>query len=438
MKKSGLVFLPLFLLAALLFASGVFVRRNVAIAESGRTEGILWAGAPRLFGLGEGNMEPQDVFKSVLLALESDYVEKIGDKKKLTYGAIESMVEALNDPYSQFLTPARRKSVEEAEQGQFHGLGAIVLLQRAKHKDLTYERLMVANVLPGSPAEKAGLVPGDVIARIEGRYFIQIPNDVLMEDVDPESIRELFPLAKEDDDRPLLTYKEVLDLLSADGKTVGLTVLHPDNPKTVELKVTLGPTKVPAVESRMAEPGVGYVALRGLTRNSANEVKAAVDRLKGEGATSMIVDLRDSFGGPIREAQQVAALFTRGPLGYVVRQKTPKQPLNIANPTPFEGRVVVLINRATLGASELLASALAEHLKAPVVGAPTFGDGLDQTLIPLADGSAIQLTTGKFLTSAGVDFHQKGIKPTNPVVGPPARQLETALTLAKAPGGAGA
>jgi carboxyl-terminal processing protease len=437
LKKTGLALIPLgFLIAVALFTAGAFVRHRLANAEP--PKGILWAAASRTpFGIGEGNMDPKDVFQTVLESLKTDYVDGIGDQKKLTYGAVEAMVEALHDPYSLFLTPERRKAVEEAESGQFHGLGAIVLLQRASHKDVTYERLMVANVLPGSPAEKAGILPGDIISRVEDKYFFQIPDDVMAEDVDPANVRELFPEVKEDEEINLLSYKDALDQLSQDGKTVNMVLLRADQTKPLNMKVTLGPTTVAPVISRMAENGVGYLSIRGLTQNSSAEVQKALDQLSGQGAKSLVVDLRDSFGGPLDQAKEIAARFTKGPLGFVVRQKSGKQPIPLADAKPFTGHVVVLVNRATLGTSELIAAALAEELKAPIVGTATFGDGLDQTLIPLDDGSAIQLTTGKFLTSAGTDFNQKGIKPTRLVADTPAKQLEAAVALAKASGASG-
>jgi carboxyl-terminal processing protease len=436
LKKSALAVIPLGLLAVGLFTAGAFVRHRLADADP--PHGILWAAATRPpFSIGEGNMDPKDVFQTVLESLKSDYVDGISDQKKLTYGAIEAMVEALHDPYSLFLTPERRKSVEEAENGQFHGLGAILLPQRAHYKDVTYERLTVANVLPGSPAEKAGLVPGDIIARIGEKYFFQMTDDVLPEDVDPTNVRALFPEVKDDEEINLLSYKDALDQLSQDGKTVTLGVVHANQTKPVDVKVALATTTVTPVTSRMAEDGVGYLSIRGLTKNSSAQVQKALGELSSQGAKSLVVDLRDSFGGPLDQAKEIAARFTKGPLGYVVRQKSGKQPIAVASSEPFSGRVVVLVNRATLGTSELIAAALEEELKAPVVGTATFGDGLDQTLIPLDDGSAIQLTTGKFLTAGGADFNQKGIKPTRLVADSPAKQMEAALALAKAPGTSG-
>ncbi|MBW3623053.1 MAG: PDZ domain-containing protein [Armatimonadetes bacterium] len=436
MNKSRLLILPTAILAVALFCGGAFVRQHYAKADG--PKGVLWAGLSRPFGGGGGGAEPVEVFDTVLQSLQTEYVDKITDPKKLTYGAIESMVASLHDPYSMFLTPERRKALDEAEQGRFHGLGAIVLPQRTKYKDVTYERLTVANVLPGSPAEKAGLQPGDVIQKVNGKFFFQIPDDILAEDLDPETLKELLPAAKDIEEKGFLSYKEAMETLSPDGKTVTLAVLHPGQTKPVDLKVALGPTTVPAVESRMLQPGVGYLAVRGFMRNSPAEVQRAMDQLQQQGAKSLVLDLRNSFGGPLVETTKVAGQFMGGTLAHVIRQKSAKSPVMAEGKTRFDGKIVVLVNRATLGTSELLAAALAEQVKAPVVGATTFGDGLDQTLIPLEDGSAIQLTTGKFLTSAGVDFNAKGIKPTHPVAGTPEKQLEAALALAKSAGGAGA
>lgn len=434
LKKTRILVIPAAILAVGLFCGGAFVRQHMAKADGPR--GILWAGLARPFGGGEGGAEPVEVFETVLKSLQSEYVDKITDQKKLTYGAIESMVAALHDPYSQFLTPERLKALEEAEQGQFHGLGAIILPERTTFKDVTYERLLVANVLPGSPAEKAGIQPGDVIRKVNGKFFFQIPNDVLPEDMDPNTLKELLPDSKDLEENGFLTYKEAMELLSADGKTVGLVVQRTGQPKPMDLKVALAPTKVAPVEAKVLESGVGYLAIRGFTKDSHQEVEKAIKQLRQEGVKSLIVDLRNSFGGSLTEAGTVAGQFFEGPLGFVVRQKPGKTPIRTVIGERFGGKVVVLVNRATIGSSELLAAALAEQLKAPVVGATTFGDGLDQTLIPLEDGSAIQLTTGKFLTSSSVDYNGKGIKPSNPVAGAPEKQLEAAVALARSAGAA--
>jgi carboxyl-terminal processing protease len=153
---------------------------------------------------------------------------------------------------------------------------------------------------------------------------------------------------------------------------------------------------------------------------------------KQNGAKSVVLDLRNNFGGPLDQARKVAALFAKGPLGYVVEPKSAKKTLSIpTDPNRYDGKVIVLVNGATLGTSELLAAALADQTKARVVGTTTFGDGLDQSLIPLDDGSALQLTTGRFLTSSGADFHQTGIKPTDIVTASPDQQLAKAMSLAK-------
>ena len=438
MNNTRFLVIPGAILAVGLFCGGAFVRQHMAHADGPR--GVLWAGLSSPFRGGvEGGAEPLEVFETVLDSLRSEYVDKISDQKKLTYGAIQSMVEALHDPYSHFLTPERRKSVEEAENGRFHGLGAILLPERVKYKDVTYERLLVANVLPGSPAAKAGIMAGDFIKKVNNKFFFQIPDDVLAEDLNPNTLKELLPSAKDMEENGFLSYKDAIEQLSDDGKVVSLSLQRSGQPKPIDVKVTLAPTTVPPVEYRALDGGVGYLAIRGFTRDSHAEVRKAVAQLEQGGAKSIVIDLRDSFGGRLSEAGQVAGQFITGPMGYIVRQKGTKTPIKtVAGEGRFGGRVVILVNRATLGASELLASALAEELKAPIVGVNTFGDGLDQTLIPLQDGSAIQLTTGKFLTSANLDYNGKGIKPTNPVTGAPDKQLEAAVALARNPNGTGA
>lgn len=413
---------PLLLVAMLSFFAGRAVRYHLGGSET-----------PVAAITGGYNLHPVDVFKAVLDALNRDYVDKITDQKKLTYGAVDNMVGSLNDPYSRFLTPQQRKFLDEAEAGRFHGLGAVLLLKPAVHNGMKHFRLVVVATVPGGPARAAGIKPGDIITRIDDGYFLQLPTESDQDLPDRDSLQGLIPLPGRGDAVPrLIEYKEAMQILSRDGAKVKLTLLRAGSPKPVETEVTLGPVTVQPVESRMLSDTIGYVHVNGLMKGCGEELHKALVGLRDEGARSLVIDLRDSIGGSLDEMVASAGQFTRGTLGYVQRRGARRQALVASGEPVFTGRVVVLMNGATVGTSELLASALESRLLARSVGDTTFGDGRDQTVFPLADGSAIELTTGKLLTASGKEFNGTGLAPDVRVTAPD-QQLAKAVAMLNSP-----
>lgn len=431
--RSRALLVPVLLVVTTSFLAGQAVRRHSGAAPTA-PRGLMLARLSHGLGVGDSSLAPAAVFEAVLESIQKDYVDKASaaDKRKLTYGALENMVEALDDPYSRFLTPAQRKTVEEAEEGKFHGLGAVVLMKRAKHKDLVYEKLVVATAVPGGPARKAGVQAGDVINRINDKYFFNVPSEVQREGLDVDSLRDLYPPPKDGEKpREFIDFREAMEVLNKDGSTVRLSLERPGAAKPIEVTVALGPTTVSPIEHRVLEEGVGYLRLAGFTRGSRREVQEAIADLRAKGARNLILDLRDSFGGPLGEAQAIAAGFISDSLGFVEKHDGKRRPLTVTAGQPYGGRLVVLVNAGTLGSAELLAGAIADAKAGAIVGSTTFGDGLDQTLIPLADGSGIQLTTGKLITPRGRDFNEKGIVPDVMVAATPEKQLDRALELAR-------
>jgi carboxyl-terminal processing protease len=402
---------PLVLVALLSFLAGRAVRNHWGGGQP--SAGTLFAKLTPGYVGQSTDLAPLDVFAAVLDALERDYVDRITDKKKLTYGALENMVNSLNDPYSQFMTPQQRQAMEEAEGGTFHGLGAVMVLKPAQHNGIKHFRLALGATVPGSAARKAGLRPGDVITRIDDGYFFQLPIEVQQDIPDRDTLGGIIPLPDKSD-KPLrfISYKDAMDTLGEDGKKIKLAVQREGSSQLVEVDLELEKVQVPAVESRMLSANVGYVQINGFTKGCKTLLRESLADLKKQGATSLVLDLRDNFGGPLDEMQAAAGELIQGTLGYIQRRGAEKKTLVASTDgSAFRGQIAVLVNEATMGSAELLAAAFRERRLAPLIGSATFGDGLNQTLFPLADGSAVKLTTGKLLTANGKDFNGKGIAP---------------------------
>lgn len=391
---------------------------------------------------GLGN-SPSRTFDAVLDNLESSYVDRITDERPLSYGAVRQMVDALGDPNSRFLEPWEVADVMEAEDGTFHGIGAILSFQKAEG----ILKTVVANVLPGSPAEQAGLKPGDVIVRINDQWVMQAPRRsarIISRGTawkPGDGSGKVVPMPKDETelaDAILTSPGATMRLLSTDNATVTLA-LRTNDPLTLEtVTMRTAPTVVRAVVT--AEPEDGAVTLRigGFTRTIGPELDAAIAKAKASGAKRLVLDLRGSVGGPIERSLQVAARFTEGVIGSVERKaggKLVRQPLNVVpSGERWTGPLAVLVDRTTLGTAELLAAGLQSRNRAALIGARTFGDGTEQNIIPLKDGSAIQLTTGKYYTSDGIAFNTRGVAPRRPVAAAEAQMAEALRALKGARG----
>lgn len=415
--------LPLVLVAIISFATGRAFRGSVGRAPSA---GILLA---RLTSGRASGLAPADVFSAVLDALDREYYDRITDRKKLTYGAVQGMVDSLSDPYSQFLTPAQRKAVEDAETGTFHGLGAVVVPKLSRYKNVDYLRLTIATAVPGGAAREAGLRSGDVILKIDDAYFFQVPSESDLDNLDRDILRALLPIPDRTNTAPrFLSYNDAVDILSRDGKQVRLTVSRSGSPRLIEVTAALHEVKVPPLEWKVLPQKVGYIHINGFVRGCSKALQEALAELRSKGISSLVLDLRDNLGGPMEEMEAAAGQLLEGTIGYIQRKRSPRTAVTAA---ASEGRasrwrMVVLVNEGTMGSAELLAAALRDRRVGDLVGKTTFGDGLEQTLIPLNDGSAIKLTTGKFLTPSGKEFANKGITPAVKVDGPD-KQLAEAL-----------
>jgi carboxyl-terminal processing protease len=337
-----------------------------------------------------GSYQQLSIFTEVLSRIQSDYVDE-PNVKIAVEGAIRGLVESV-DPYGGYLTPKDVAFYKESTANPLKtaGIGAVL----AKPPRLGYP--VILSTIPGGPAAKAGLNPGDIIESLDG-----------------VTTRELN----------LVQINAAL--ATPVGKPIALSVIRSRRAEPESVTVNREIVQPPPVEAKMLESNIAYVKIPYLSSGKAQETRRQLDGLLKKGAGSVILDLRYTAGGEDKEALEVANLFVgSGTLAYLgssntsPSQKKPKEALT-ADPKQLLTKVplAVLINQGTAGAAELIAAAVEGNNRGQVVGVKTFGIGSVQKLIPLEGGYALLLSTAKYYTPSGkeiqdVEPQDSGVKPT--------------------------
>ncbi|MBX6353065.1 MAG: S41 family peptidase [Thermoflavifilum sp.] len=308
--------------------------------------------------------------------------------QNLLNGAIAGMVNATGDPFTDYFDPSQAQQFENQLSGEFDGIGVVIRQQGG--------RLSVLQVIPGSPAEKAGIRAGDVIVAVGGKSVAGVPIDQVSQMI-----------------------------LGRAGTTVSITVerLVADKPKDYTLKVTRGPVTAPSVYWRMLDGSpyrVGYLQISVIGEHTASEVDAALAKLKQAGAQRVIIDLRGNGGGYLEQAVQIAGAFLpRGKLVVQTEDRGGHRQQMVSQGPGTDLPLVVLVDQDTASAAEILAAALHDDAGAPLVGTKTFGKGTVQETDTYRDGSALKYTVARWLTPTGEWINGKGLTPTVQVALPP-------------------
>ncbi|HNX50125.1 MAG TPA: S41 family peptidase [Thermoanaerobaculaceae bacterium] len=304
---------------------------------------------------------------SEVLRILIDKAPRPVEADQVVYSSLDGMLELL-DPHSNFLPPAGYAQIRERQQGSFHGVGVQISMRGG--------RVTVITPIEGTPAARMGLRAGDIIDSIDG-----VSTDGM--DLDDVARR----------------------LRGPEGSTVRITILRPGLGRPLE--VSLQRARVPTDSVRYAlllDPTTAYVRISDFTRTTGNEVSRALERLTGEGATRLLLDLRDNPGGIVDTAVAVSGfLLEPGQLVFSTKGRTADsfQDYRAARDgLHFPGPVVVLVNRGSASASEIVAGCIQDHDRGLVIGETSFGKGVVQTIYPLRD-SALALTTAKYYTPSG-------------------------------------
>ncbi|WP_421378969.1 S41 family peptidase [Bacillus salacetis] len=308
-------------------------------------------------------------------ALNNEYYKDL-KQEDLVNGAINGMLESLEDPYSDYMNQEEAKRFEESITSSFEGIGAEI-----QEKD---GHITIVSPIKGSPAEKAGLRPNDKILEVDG-----------------ESIQGLS------------VTDAVLKIRGEKGTKVTLTVQRPGADEPTEVTITRDEIPLETVYAEMLDNGIAKIQITSFSDDTYTELTKALEEMKAEGMKGLIIDVRQNPGGLLDQAIKISSLFV--PEGDVLLQvednEGNKEKIVAEGGQKVDVPVTVLIDKGSASASEILAAAVSESAEIPLVGVNSFGKGTVQTSESFTDGSNMKFTTAKWLTPEGTWIHEKGIKP---------------------------
>ena len=311
--------------------------------------------------------------------IQQDYVDRAAvQPRRLTYGAISGMMDALGDVgHSRFLTPEMVQQQHDLTRGQFEGIGAYVEMKDG--------HVVIAAPMDGSPAQQAGLRPGDIILKVDGENIAGLPLDQV-----------------------------VGRILGPAGTSVTLTILDPRTGRAQDVTLVRASITLQSVTwARLPGTAVAHVRIVAFSQGVTRSLKEALASVEQEELTGLILDLRNNPGGLLDEAVGMASQFLKSGDVLLVKDAQgqvtpiPVQPDGVATNTP----IVVLINGGTASAAEIVAGALQDAQRARLVGETTFGTGTVLNEFPLSDGSVLLLATQEWLTPNGRVIWHQGLSP---------------------------
>ena len=317
------------------------------------------------------------VLADSMTLISTDYVEPV-KVRDLVHGAITGMMNTL-DGYSQFLDEDSFREITEETRGEFGGVGIEIGMRQGV--------LTVISPIEDTPAFEAGIQPGDKIVKIDG----EITQDMTLDDA-------------------------VKKLRGDPGTDVTLTVIREDEERIMDFKLKRAVIKLKSIkDARVIEDNIGYVKLVEFQERTARDLRETIRGLRAEGAEDLIIDLRNNPGGLLDASIEVADLFLKpGDLIVYTEGRDPEKRMefNAKKESDFgDMGIIVIVNKGSASASEILAGALKDNKRALIVGVTTFGKGSVQTVIPLKDKSALRLTTAAYYTPSGKNLMDKGIEP---------------------------
>jgi carboxyl-terminal processing protease len=344
-------------------------------------------------------VEDQSGVRAELIDSIADSFYKPVDEEELRQASLKGIVRALDDRFSHYFTPEETKLFRESIEGSFSGVGMTV--------DEHRRGLLVVSVFEDTPAEQAGIRPDDLIVAVNGRSIAGTALDLATARIKGE-----------------------------EGTKVRLTVVRPaDDERRRELTLTRERIEVPVVDGELSQRGgtkLGVVQLATFSSGAHGKLRAECERLLKRGAKGLVLDLRGNGGGLLQEAVLVSSLFIEdGTIVSTAGRQRPKRLFRaIGDAIEPEVPVVVLVDRGSASASEIVAGALRDRDRATVVGTRTFGKGVFQEVEELSNGGTLDLTVGRYFLPSGENISNTGIRPEVEARDDPETERDEALPIA--------
>jgi len=318
-----------------------------------------------------------ELVQEVLRLLDEQFYGELPDRQALTYSAIRGMLLALEDPYTSFIDPQITAILNEDASGTFEGIGAMVTMREDGY-------LEIASLIPGQPAEAAGVLPGDIIIAVGDQSIVGLG-----------------------------LYEAISYIRGPAGTDAVLTILRANEEDEITITVTRARIEVPIVEYRMLDDEIGYILLTEFDANATDRVQEALEELAKQNPEGLIFDLRANPGGWLDQSIKVSDLFLGKGLVAIERDSAGGEQRfysyngDIGEDIPM----VVLVNRGSASASEIVAGALQDRGRAILIGTKTLGKGSVQRPNALSDGSQLRVTIARWFTPNDNSIHGDGLEP---------------------------
>lgn len=318
-----------------------------------------------------------ELFSDAISAVRNDYVTEV-DSKKIIYGSLRGMLSSLDD-FSSFLNPDEYKEISVETKGEFGGIGVEITLKDGI--------LTIITPIAGTPADSAGIKPGDKIVRINGKTTKNI------------------------------TLNDAVKMMRGEpGTQLTLTIWREKEEKVLDIAIKRAVINVTSIkDAHLIEDKIGYIKLIEFQQKAGRELEDVLKKLEGQGMDALILDLRNNPGGLLDVAIEVSEKFLAKDQ-VVVSTKSRNQSQNAVFKSKGQFQhpqypIAILVNEGSASASEIVAGALRDNKRAILLGTKTFGKGSVQTVIPLKDGSALRLTTASYYTPSGKSIRSEGVAP---------------------------
>jgi len=340
-------------------------------------------------------VEEDRALRAELIDSIEDNFYRTVDEEDLDDASLKGIVQALDDPYSHYLTPKEAKQFEESVSGEFEGVGMNVEEDR--------RGLKVLRVFDGSPAKRAGVARGDFILSVDGRSIAGVNSDVATGRIKGPA-----------------------------GTSVELEVFTPGEDDTRTVKVERERIEVPVTTAKVVERDgkkLGVVELLGFSSGAHGLLRKEVDKVLKQGAKGIVLDLRGNGGGLLTEAVLVSSIFIEDGKIVSVRGRSRPERVQEAQGDAIDGNipVAVLVDGGSASASEIVTGALRDRKRATVVGTRTFGKGLVQEVERLSNGGVLDITVANYYLPGGKTISTKGIPPEVRAVDDPDTERDEAL-----------